>query len=273
MLRVVVTSRHRPGWASARRMLHGEILEMGHQQLAMSDAEAAKLLDGRPGDSVQRLVAQAQGWPARDRVGLARHGSGDPGRAHDRAALPSTSPRRSTGRRRASLRRFMLLASVPSSLNVAVARSVIDESDASPLLEGLLDAGLVHPAREGELSFHPLLREFLRRKLEEDDPQAFAALARPRGRLRPGKRALGRGVRAVAPPAPGRDRRGDRCRGFHGALTGRPDRDARQLARSSAGRRQTQPPALLVKIDVLLRQGRVREAHALSQDMVAPNRR
>ena len=147
-LRVVVTSRHRPGWASARRMLHGEILEMGHQQLAMSDAEAAKLLDGRPGDSVQRLLTQAQGWPAL--IGLASLAM--------EAAIPDEHMTEQLYRyfaeevyrtQESGLRRFMLLASVPSSLSVALARSVLDEGDASPLLERLLDAGLVHPVGDG----------------------------------------------------------------------------------------------------------------------------
>ncbi len=248
-------------------MLHGEILEMGHLQLAMSDAEAAKLLDGRPGDSVQRLVAQARGWPAL--IGLASLAM--------EAAIPDEHMTEQLYRyfaeevyrtQESSLRRFMLLASVPSSLNVAVARSVIDESDASPLLEGLLDAGLVHPTGEGELSFHPLLREFLRRKLEDDDPEAFAALA---DRVVDFARANGRWEEAFELSLHRRQVETAAAIVAEASTELLPAGQIETLDNwlAQCGPAATQPPALLVKIDVLLRQGRVREAHALAQDMVA----
>jgi LuxR family maltose regulon positive regulatory protein len=265
-LRVVVTSRRRPRWASARRLLHGEIVEMGHQQLAMSDGEAAKLLDGRPGDSVRQLVAQAQGWPAL--IGLASLAM--------EAAIPDEHVTEQLYRYFAEevyrtqeddLRRFMLVASVPSSLSATVARSVLDESDPGSLLERLLDAGLVQPVGEGELAFHPLLRDFLRRKLEGDDPETFAALAdgvvefaRTHGRweesleLSIHRRQFEKAAEIVAEAS-------------------RELLPAGQIETldnwlTACGTAANRPPALLVKVDVLLRQGRVREAYALAQDMV-----
>ena len=265
-LRVVVTSRHRPGWASARRMLHGEILEVGHQQLAMSDAEAAKLLDGRPGDSVQRLLAQAQGWPAL--IGLASLAM--------EAAIPDEHMTEQLYRyfaeevyrtQESDLRRFMLLASVPSSLSVALARSVLDEGDASPLLERLLDAGLVHPVGDGELSFHPLLREFLRRKLEDDDPEAFAALA---DRVIDFARSNGRWEEAFELSLHRRQVETAAAIVAEASTELLPAGQIETLDNwlAACGPAAAQPPALLVKIDVLLRQGRVREAYALAQDMM-----
>jgi LuxR family maltose regulon positive regulatory protein len=266
-LRVVVTSRRRPGWASARRMLHGEILEIAHQQLAMSDTEAATLLDGRSGDAVRRLVAQAQGWPAL--IGLAS------------LAIESTIPDEHLNEQlyryfaeevyrtqTDDLRRFMLVASIPSSLSAVVARHVLDESDPTPLLERLLDAGLVHPAGGGDVAFHPLLREFLRKKLEDDDPEAFGALA---DRTVDFARAHGRWEEA-----------------FELAIRRRQVETAAEIVAEASkellpagqietldnwltacGQAATQLPTLLVKVDVLLRQGRVREAYALAQDMVS----
>ena len=265
-LRVVVTSRHRPGWASARRMLHGEILEVGHQQLAMSDAEAAKLLDGRPGDSVQRLLTQAQGWPAL--IGLASLAM--------EAAIPDEHMTEQLYRyfaeevyrtQESDLRRFMLLASVPSSLTVALARSVLDEGDASPLLERLLDAGLVHPVGDGELSFHPLLREFLRRKLEDDDPEAFAALA---DRVIAFARSNGRWEEAFELSLHRRQVETAAAIVAEASTELLPAGQIETLDNwlAACGPAAAQPPALLVKIDVLLRQGRVRDAYALAQDMV-----
>jgi ATP/maltotriose-dependent transcriptional regulator MalT len=85
-LRVVVTSRHRPKWASARRLLQHEILEMGHQQLAMSDAGHTARRPLRRRRSTLR--GTSPGMAGADRPRVTRNRSGDPGRAHDGTALP-----------------------------------------------------------------------------------------------------------------------------------------------------------------------------------------
>src|SRR5207249_11243696 len=59
----------RPKWASARRILYGEITEIDAGQLAMTTEEAALVLDGRSTEEVRALVQQAEGWPAL--IGLA----------------------------------------------------------------------------------------------------------------------------------------------------------------------------------------------------------
>jgi LuxR family transcriptional regulator, maltose regulon positive regulatory protein len=63
-LHVLVTARRRPKWASARRILYGEITEIDRGQLAMTTDEAALVLDGRSTEEVQALVQHAEGWPA-----------------------------------------------------------------------------------------------------------------------------------------------------------------------------------------------------------------
>ena len=68
-LTVLVTARRRPKWASARRILYGEITEIDRGQLAMTTDEAALVLDGRTTEQVHALVQQAEGWPAL--IGLA----------------------------------------------------------------------------------------------------------------------------------------------------------------------------------------------------------
>jgi LuxR family maltose regulon positive regulatory protein len=265
-LRVVVTSRQRPRWASARRLLQHEILEMGHQQLAMSDAEAAELLDGRPGDVVRRFVAQAQGWPAL--IGLASLAM--------EAAIPDEHMTEQLYRYFAEevyrthepdVQRFMLVASVPSSLTVGLARGVLDERDAGPLLERLADEGLLHPTGEADLAFHPLLREFLRHKIENDDPEGFAALA---DRVVEFARAHRRWEEAFELSLHRRQLDTAAAIVAEASVDLLPAGQIETLDNwlTACGPAATQPPALLVKVDVLLRQGRVREAYALSQDMV-----
>ena len=62
-LRLLVTSRNRPTWATARRILYGEIFELERDALAMSDDEAREVLAHR-GEHAPALVERAEGWPA-----------------------------------------------------------------------------------------------------------------------------------------------------------------------------------------------------------------
>jgi len=84
-LRVVITSRVRPNWATARRILYGELCEVPRSALAMNREEVIEVIPEVEGEA-PGLVALADGWPAV--IGLAAHSqtlaSIDP------APLPST---------------------------------------------------------------------------------------------------------------------------------------------------------------------------------------
>ena len=59
---VLVLTRRRPGWASSRRILYGEISELDRPVLAMTELEARELLAEH--QDVGELIEKAQGWPA-----------------------------------------------------------------------------------------------------------------------------------------------------------------------------------------------------------------
>jgi ATP/maltotriose-dependent transcriptional regulator MalT len=63
-VKLLLTSRKRPRWASARRLLYGEIYELGRNDLAMDHDEAAAVLAHRKDAPAASLVALAEGWPA-----------------------------------------------------------------------------------------------------------------------------------------------------------------------------------------------------------------
>src|SRR4029078_13542817 len=63
-VKLLLTSRKRPRWASARRLLYGEIYELGRNDLAMDQDEAAAVLAHRKDAPAAGLVALAEGWPA-----------------------------------------------------------------------------------------------------------------------------------------------------------------------------------------------------------------
>jgi ATP/maltotriose-dependent transcriptional regulator MalT len=172
-LRVLVTTRRRPGWASARHFLYGEAVEIGRDQLAMTDHEAAQVLRGRSTKSVRALVRQAEGWPAV--IALAAM-SAD-------LAFPKERVSDSLFRYFADelLRReppdvqgLMLAASVPAAVSSRICRDVLGFRDVEPILDRLREEDLLSETPGGELRFHPLFREFLRWRLEVDEPSALA---------------------------------------------------------------------------------------------------
>ena len=59
---ILMTSRRKPGWATARRRLYGEITEFDRTLLAMSDHEALEVLANVA--PAPNLLRRASGWPA-----------------------------------------------------------------------------------------------------------------------------------------------------------------------------------------------------------------
>lgn len=62
-INLLLLTRERPSWASARRILYGEIAEFGRDELVMSHDEAAALLAREDGNQSGLLDATG-GWPA-----------------------------------------------------------------------------------------------------------------------------------------------------------------------------------------------------------------
>jgi LuxR family transcriptional regulator, maltose regulon positive regulatory protein len=169
-VRMLITTRRRPAWALARRVLYGEITEIGPEQLAMNDEEASRVLEGRPSESVRMLVRQAHGWPAL--IGLAALSATlelPEERVSD--ALFRYFAEEVLQREPAEVQRFMVLASVPSALSTRLARDVLGFPDAEAILSRLKTENILHDS-DG-LVFHPLLRDYLQRKFQNDDPKDF----------------------------------------------------------------------------------------------------
>ena len=170
-LRVLVTSRRRPGWATARRILYGEVAEFAAEHLAMTTDEAAEVLDARAPSSVGALVAQAEGWPAV--IGLAALSSNE--------VVPSERVADELFRfvadevfreQPSEVQQFMLAASIPPTFRASdydVYDDLVSEPDLA--LETLADEGLIAELHPGEFRFHPLLQDFLRRHLVASSPE------------------------------------------------------------------------------------------------------
>jgi LuxR family maltose regulon positive regulatory protein len=61
-VKMLISTRRRPTWASARRLLYGDLFELGPETLTMSVEEAKSVLHSSRAAS--RLVDLANGWPA-----------------------------------------------------------------------------------------------------------------------------------------------------------------------------------------------------------------
>jgi ATP/maltotriose-dependent transcriptional regulator MalT len=169
-LRFLITSRRRPTWASARRRLYGEVVEVDRTLLAMSDTEALEVLDRRAKEASE-LLEKAAGWPAV--IGLAAltgdlsmPESGLPATLYDYFAeelYQHTEPGLRWG--------LCQLAAAPS-LDRELAEFLFGSETARLILDQALRLGVLHAHPERQWAVHPLLLRFLDRKFRDHGEQA-----------------------------------------------------------------------------------------------------
>jgi LuxR family maltose regulon positive regulatory protein len=165
-MQILLTSRRRPSWVTARRLLYGEVYELGQTALAMTEDEANQVLGHSTGRSVGGLVALAEGWPAV--IGLAAFAKGPaplvgavPGALYDYFAeeLYQKASRETRSH-------LSVLAAIPS-LTPDVTTDVFGRADYEILLAEASRLGFVSSRQGGAFEMHPLLRAFLLSKLNE----------------------------------------------------------------------------------------------------------
>jgi LuxR family maltose regulon positive regulatory protein len=164
-LKLFLTSRKRPSWATSRRILYGDIYEIGRSLLAMSQEEAEQVLADRLGSQAIGLVALADGWPAV--IGLAAlteqmevPDQGVPEALYTYFAeelYQTADP---------DLRWWLSQLSLSSSVAPAVAEAVLGDGAKRALHEGRR-LGFLVPSEHGVDEIHPLLRAFLEEKFRE----------------------------------------------------------------------------------------------------------
>jgi ATP/maltotriose-dependent transcriptional regulator MalT len=175
-VRLLIGSRVRPTWATARRLLYGEIREIDQSTLAMNTEEASAVLAGRSRREVEGLAALAEGWPAV--IGLAALSDSEftdltdvPETLHEFFAqeLFNAVPR--------ELRSRLVQLAAPQSLPPKIVQ-LIGRGDADRLLQEALRHGFLTGGRGSEPEMHPLLRRFLLARLDLDDAHALTTIPR-----------------------------------------------------------------------------------------------
>ena len=174
-IRLLIVSRERPRWATARRILYGEIAEVGRNVLAMTRDEAGEVLRERRPDHLPGLLALADGWPAV--IGLAALMPNFeipheelPAPLYDYIAeeLYQTAP--------AELQLRLCQVAVAPSPDVELLEFLFGE-DAQEVLDEGIRIGFFVARLDGTIDLHPLLRTFLERKLREAGAELVADVA------------------------------------------------------------------------------------------------
>ncbi|MEX2211756.1 MAG: LuxR C-terminal-related transcriptional regulator [Gaiellaceae bacterium] len=174
-VRLLVTSRARPAWATARKMLYGEILEVGRSVLALTHEEAEAVMSDRKREEVAGLMSLTEGWPAV--IGLASL-SDEP--VISEAQLPDTLYEY------CAEELFQKLAVELQNALCTIAQAPSISDDLLRALFGKEAHRVAHTAEEAgfvtrggaDYDMHPLLRSFLLRKLEDLDAATTAESTR-----------------------------------------------------------------------------------------------
>ena len=180
-VQMLITSRRRPRWVSARRILYGELLEVGADLLAMSDEEAAQVLSSR-GEDLPALVARARGWPAV--IGLAALTEEQALPKDDLpAALYDYFAEELYQTAEPAVRWGLCQLAVTPSITLELAQLLFGTEAGALILEHAVRLGVLAPNPNGTFELHPLLRAFLEAKLREHGRDAVAGVVATIGRF------------------------------------------------------------------------------------------
>jgi ATP/maltotriose-dependent transcriptional regulator MalT len=168
-LQTLVTSRTRPQWVSARGVIYGEMLELTHESLAMTRAEAAQALELHSGRAADAIIDRASGWPALLGLAALAESSSLP-EDHLSEVLFRYFAEEVVRSQSSEVQNFMLEASVLASVDPAGVRAVSGKTTTGDAIDVLRARGLLEAVGD-EFRFHPLLHEFLRRKFETEQPE------------------------------------------------------------------------------------------------------
>jgi DNA-binding CsgD family transcriptional regulator len=169
-LNLVLASRRRPSWATARLRLYGHMLELDRTSLAMKGEEAFDLLSARKDAS--NLVDQAAGWPAV--LGLAALTTALPARSEVPIDLYDYFAEELLNAVERDQRSAICQLAVIPSITRDSAIHVVGPDAQRALADGVA-TGILLPAGANEFELHPLLRTFLQERLQGLDPELFSS--------------------------------------------------------------------------------------------------
>ena len=158
-MQLLITSRRRPSWATARRILYGEILEIDRRALAMDDAEAREVL-GREHATNEELITRARGWPAV--LGLAALAETVDLPAEDiPLKLHAFFAEEIFHATDVRTRRDLATLALAPTISTSFVESIFGPAQAAEVVEAGLRLGVLTVEDAETLAIHPLFREHL----------------------------------------------------------------------------------------------------------------
>jgi len=164
-VRLLVASRTRPRWITARQSVYGEILELRRPELALDPSESAQVLGNAPG--TESIVELAEGWPAV--IGLVAV-AGAPGAPPADAIAPTLYDylaEESFNNASPATQDALLTLSLLPPLDRAAFREAFG-TEARALANEAARTGLVEASHAG-IALHPLARAFLVDKIRQNE--------------------------------------------------------------------------------------------------------
>jgi ATP/maltotriose-dependent transcriptional regulator MalT len=158
--RFLIASRTRPTWASARRQLYGDLLELDEHDLAFDPSETSDLLGGR--EDATRLHGETRGWPALLSLAAMRGQHASTTSSDLRTLYEFFAEEVYAGSPERHQAWMVRLATLPP-LSAAVLDTVLGEAGAT---DAVVRIGIAY-CEDGAIVLHPLVRNFLLTKLEE----------------------------------------------------------------------------------------------------------
>jgi DNA-binding CsgD family transcriptional regulator len=158
-LQLVVTSRRRPAWSTARLILYGEIQEIDRRPLAMEPDEAVAVL-GRDRGDVEVLLSQARGWPAV--IGLAALTNHQTLPQSDLLALEEFFSEEVLQTLDADQLSAISILALADQLNDEIIAAVLGDEGRSAVANAI-HLGILSADHGGTYSINPLLRAYLAR--------------------------------------------------------------------------------------------------------------
>jgi ATP/maltotriose-dependent transcriptional regulator MalT len=176
-VRYVITSRERPGWFVPRRQVYGEGLEIGVDELRMTDEEAAQVLAAAGAVAGRaRVMRTAAGWPAV--LGLAAM-SGEVDFSSDRLLLHTLDEFLTSELLAAATpetQEALMFLAISSIVDTGRAELLLGEVETRQVLSNASVNGLLDVSERTALFVHPLLRDLLLRRFKELSEETRAPL-------------------------------------------------------------------------------------------------
>jgi ATP/maltotriose-dependent transcriptional regulator MalT len=156
-IQLVITSRRRPPWSTARRRVYGEVFELGRESLTMSDGEAHEVLAERA--DVSGLIQQAAGWPAV--LGLAALIGGSLDDSELTASLSDFFAQELYQAVEPDVQWALCQLALAPVVTRPLAERLFGREEAQLILGHATNMGVLAPREEDTFEIHPLVRQLL----------------------------------------------------------------------------------------------------------------